>query len=91
MLVAKNSRFQPYVPDNELAERFPQLKSFTEDVCSDGFGLENYDMFSRWDRGLLFQPFTIYFDSPWALTMDDEVFFEETLKELGTVCFLEVK
>jgi hypothetical protein len=54
---------------NELAERFPQLKSFTEDVCSDGFGLENYDMFS----------------SPWALTMDDEVFFEETLKELGTL------
>merc|ERR1711963_3881 len=54
---------------NELAERFPQLKSFTEDVCSDGFGLESYDMFS----------------SPWALTMDDEIFFEETLKELGTL------
>merc|ERR1719458_979823 len=31
--------------------------------------LENYDMFS----------------SPWALTLDDEHFFEKTLKELGTL------
>ena len=46
-LIGETSSFQPNFPDNELAERFPQLKSFTEDVCSDGFGLENYDMFSR--------------------------------------------
>ena len=34
-----------------------------------------------------FELFTIYYYSPWALTMDDEIFFEETLKELGMVYF----
>jgi hypothetical protein len=48
------------------------LKRFT-DICDSqgslGLGMENYDMFS----------------SPWALTLDDELFFEETLKGLGTL------
>jgi len=56
----------------ELAESFPQLKRFTE-ICNSqgslGLGLESYDMFS----------------SPWALTLDDEIFFEKALKELGTL------
>jgi len=56
----------------ELAESYPQLKRFTE-ICNSqgslGLGLENYDLFS----------------SPWALTLDDEIFFEKTLKELGVL------
>lgn len=56
----------------ELAASFPQLKKFTEvnnSHGSIGLGLENYDMFA----------------SPWALTLDDELFFEKTLKELGSL------
>jgi len=56
----------------EVAESYPKLKRFTE-ICDSqgslGLGMENYDMFS----------------SPWALTLDDELFFEKTLKELGTL------
>jgi len=56
----------------EEMKSYPQLKRFT-DICDSqsslGLGMENYDMFS----------------SPWALTLDDELFFEKTLKELGTL------
>jgi len=56
----------------EVADSYPQLKKFIK-ICdtqgSVGLSMENYDMFS----------------SPWALTLDDEIFFEKTLKELGAL------
>ena len=34
--------------------------------------------------------FTYLFRSPWALTLDDELFFEKTLKELGVVRIVDL-